>query len=155
MRLWRGSLVPPCLAYVSSISRILHKSCNLCTDSSAIKSIKGRIIGLWNSCHGVSSCLDMLVKSLCQLAWYCPSAVFKSDIELRLHMTHGSKMTEEQRALWTMSASIMSEFNIAFQLLKISAKITSCSPSHRALRWEISWMAELQKTMSTCMNMSP
>ena len=43
-------------------------------------------------------------------------------------MTHGRKMTEEQRALWTMSASIMSEFNIAFQLLKISAKITSCSP---------------------------
>ena len=59
MSLWRGSLVTPCLAYVSSISRILHMQlmywyfCN--------QGIEGRIIGLWNSCHGVSSCLDMLV----------------------------------------------------------------------------------------------
>ncbi|KAG1696934.1 Alpha-N-acetylgalactosaminidase [Nymphon striatum] len=78
-------------------------------------------------------------------------------------LTHGSKMTEEQRALWTMSAPIMSECNIAVQefndlayttseqhknltgarierdvsdLLKISAKMTSCSPfsSNPALR---------------------
>ncbi|KAG1659992.1 Ester hydrolase C11orf54 [Nymphon striatum] len=78
-------------------------------------------------------------------------------------LTHGSKMTEEQRALWTMSAPIMSECNIAMQefndlayttseqhkdltgarierdvsdLLKISAKMTSCSPfsSNPALR---------------------
>ena len=28
-------------------------------------------------------------------------------------LTHGSKMTEDQRALWTMSAPIMSEYNIA------------------------------------------
>ena len=30
-------------------------------------------------------------------------------------LTHGSKMTEEQRALWTMSAPITSEINIAMQ----------------------------------------
>jgi hypothetical protein len=30
-------------------------------------------------------------------------------------LTHGSKMTEEQRALWTMAAPIMSEYNIAMQ----------------------------------------
>jgi 5'-3' exonuclease len=70
-------------------------------------------------------------------------------------LTHGSTMTEQQRALWTMSAPIMCEFNTAMQdfndlsyttseqhkdstdarmernasdLAKISAKLTSCSP---------------------------
>ena len=39
--------------------------------------------------------------------------------------THGSKMTEEQRALWTMSAPITSEFNIAMQVFNDLTYTTS------------------------------
>ena len=30
-------------------------------------------------------------------------------------LTHGSKMTEEHRAIWTLSAPVMSEFNVYMQ----------------------------------------
>ena len=40
-------------------------------------------------------------------------------------LTHGSKMTEEQRALWTMSAPITSEFNIAMQVFNDLTYTTS------------------------------
>ena len=40
-------------------------------------------------------------------------------------LTHGSKMTEEQRTLWTMSAPITSEFNIAMQVFNDLTYTTS------------------------------